>query len=417
MNELKCIVIAFLLLLSADNFAQTSYSETDQGIVASIAAYDGEVRRAILKASEYPEVLTQLQRSQSQSVTLFQETIERLNRTQQTLLYILTRYPDLIRNLADLPSKQSEDVVYKLLPNQDPDLKTAAWKLYRYEKKYLVKIDNIQVAIEREFDRIIQQVDQSGKVAFQKLIKMPDVLTLLTNNVGLATRLGENYKNDSSQLINHLAALHDSLEVQNQYEATFFKKHMTDYPQAMKEFKKANDAYAKSNGYNPDNPYYYGNPYSYWFGYPWWYTTPIWYPGGFGYNPAFYFGFPSYGFSYWFFHEGHYRKYPRLYRKFGNYYYDNLSDNRVMGSINRGLMAVAHEHYEEEGGLNTLISPWNYNRPSGQQSQNLGRITTPFNANTYHMQSWSAYGGRNNSTLAGYRRDVRGGDLASRRSN
>jgi len=405
--------------------AQTSQLETDQGIAASIAPYDADVRLAILKASEYPQVLEQLQKNQSQSVASFQKAIGGFTKKKQTWFYTLTRYPELMHTLATLPDKQSEDVVYKLLPNQDPDLQKAAWNLYRKEKKDLVKVDNINIAAQLEFDRTIQQLNEPAREAFQKLATLPDVLTLLTNNVDLTIRLGERYRNNPTQLINHLTSLHDSLEVQNQYEAAAFKKQMADDPQAMNELSQAGSAYANSNGYDPSNqsysnnpyynsaPNYYGNPYSFWFGYPYWYTSPMWYPGGFGYNSGFYFGvgglglygFPSYGFSNWFYNGGYYRQYPRLYRQFGNYYHGNVGSNRVMGSVNRGFMGVAHNHYQDGGGrqLNTLTSPNSYNRQGGQPRQGGGRVTTHSNANTYHAQSWGGYGGKTNSPGGGSR--------------
>jgi hypothetical protein len=304
-------------------------------------------------------------------------------------------------------------------------LQEAAWELYRKDKKDLVKVDNIDVTVQREFERTIQHLDNPVREAFQKLATLPDVLTLLTNNVDLTIRLGEHYESNPTQLINHLTALHDSLEVQNQYEAAAFKKQMADDPQAMSELSQASNAYANSNGYDPSyqnyssnpyynsNPNYYGNPYSYWFGYPSWYATPMWYPGGFGYNSGFYFGiggmglygFPSYGFSNWFYNGGYYRQYPRLYSQFGNYYHSNVSSNRVMGSVNRGFMGVAHNHYNRGGSrLNTLTSPNSYRRTSEQQQrQNTGRVTTHSNANTYHAQSWGGYGGKSNSTGGGSR--------------
>jgi hypothetical protein len=428
MNGFKYSVSAIGVIALASTllvFAQTNQLETDKGIASSIAPYDADVRLAILKVSEYPQVLEQLQKSQNQSVASFQKMIKGFSKKKQEWFYTLTRFPEVMHTLATLPNKQSESSVYKLLPNQDPDLQEAAWKLYR-EKKDLVKVDNINVVAQQEFDNTIQHLNEPTREAFIKLATMPDVLTLMTNNVDLTTRLGEQYKNNPAQLTQHLAALHDSLEVQNQYEVSAFKRQMADDPQAMSELSQAGNEYANSNGYNSSdqnysgnpyyntNPNYYGNPYSYWFGYPYWYSSPMWYPGGFGYNSGFYFGtggyglygFPSYGFSNWFFNRGYYRHYPNLYRQFGNYYHSNVGGNRVMGSVNRGFMGVANNHFRPGSGgrqLNTLTSPSSYNRQGGQVRQTGARYTTHSNANTYHAQSWGGYGGRSNSAGGGFR--------------
>ncbi len=421
---IRCLLLILPLtsvITSAQVTGQSNQLETNKGIVASIAPYDAEVREAILKVSLHPSILGELQKSQEKTVAEFQKIIGGFNRKKQECFYTLTRYPDLTHTLAALPLKQSQDQVNQLLPNQDADLQQAAWKLYKHEKDYLVKIDNIKIAADQNFEACILPLDQESKVAFRKLAKMPDVLTLMTNNVELTTRLGEEYKNDPSRLNTHLSALHDSLNVQNQYEIDAFKRKLAEDPQAMKEYSDAAQAYAKQNGYNlpnqkyyNNNPNYYGNayafgnPYSYWYGYPSWYSSPMWYPGSFGFNSGFYmgmsgfgfYGFPSYGFSNWFYNGGYYKTYPHLYGQFGNYYRNTIREHRVIGSVNHGFMGVANGHYNPNGGapsLNHMISPSGYVRPSGGQYQNRGGNITHPNANTFHMQSWGGYGGRSNS--------------------
>ncbi len=422
--SMKACMLTFVLsFISVITFAQVTGQsdqiETNKGIVASIAPYDADVREAILQASLHPAILTELQKSQKETVAEFQRIIGNFSQKKQGYFYTLTRYPDLIHTLATLPSRQSKDHVNQLLPNQDEDLQQAAWKLYKGEKDDLVKVDNTKIAAEQNFNTRIQSLDPAAKTAFQKLATMPDVLTLMTNNVDLTTRLGEEYKNDPSKLNNHLSALHDSLSVQNQYEVAAFRKKMAEDPQAMKEYSDAAQAYAKQNGYNlpnqqnyNNNPNYYGspsafgNPYSYWYGYPYWYSSPMWYPGSLGFNSGFYmgmggfgfYGFPSYGFSNWFYNGGYYRRYPHLYTQFGNYYRGNIGEHRVIGSVNHGFMGVAHGHYNPNGAtqLNHMLSPSGYSRPSGIQYQNRGGNITHPNANSYHTQSWGGYGGRGN---------------------
>ncbi len=170
-------------------------------------------------------------------------------------------------------------------------------------------------------------------------------------------------------------------------------------PKAMKELREASNDYSSNPYYN--NPYYY--PYSYWFGYPYWYSYPMWYPGMFWYYPGFYFGvgglygFPSYGFSFWFYNGGYYERYPHLYNQFGTYYRSNIATTRVTGTVNRGFMGVATTHYGGDGArLNTLTSPYSHRTQGGQLLQNRGSYNSHLNANTYHTQSWSGFGGRSN---------------------
>lgn len=422
---LRGAMIVFFLITNMLVFGQVSQLETDKGIVASIAPYNVDVRQAILQASQYPQILTQLQKSQAQTIESFQSMIGSFRQTKQAWFYTLTRYPDLMHSLAILPKKQNKEDVYRLLPNQDPDLQKAAWQLYCHEKEDLVKVDNIKISAQQEFEKIIQNLDVSSIAAFQKLSTMPDVLTLMTNNIELTSKLGNQFRENPMQLNEQLTVLHDSLNVQNQYEIATFKKQLEENPQAMQEMGQAAKDYASANGYNlptqqnynnyPSN--YYGNPYSYWFGYPSWYGSPMWYPGGFGFNSGFYsgiggfgiYGFPSYGFSNWFFNLGYYNRYPNLYRQFGNYYHGNISGHRVMGSVNNGFMGAANHHYTPNGGnrLNYLTSPSGYSRQGRQTYQNNSN-TTHSNANTYHTQSWGSYGGRGNAVGGGNSRGSSG---------
>jgi hypothetical protein len=417
---LVAVVLAFLLVVvsSGKGFGQVSQLETDKGIAASIAPYNADVRLAILQASQYPQILTQMKQTQANSEVAFQNMISDFRQKKQGWFYTLTRYPDLTHKLATLPDGQDKDNIYRFLPNQDPDLQEAAWKLYKHEKEDLVAVDNLNVAAQQEFNKSIDGLDNDTKASFNKLGKLPDVLTLLTNNIDLTTKLGGQYKDNPTALNTTLTALHDSLNVQNQYEIAAFKKQLADNPQAQQEMSQAAQDYAKANGFNLptqqgyngnnngyNNSNYYNNPYSYWFGYPSWYGSPLWYPNSFGYNSGFYYGgglgigfgmygFPSYGFSNWFFNGGYYNRYPRLYNTFGNYYRTNIGQGRVMGSVNSGFMGIANNHFNPNGGarMNYMNSANGYTRPAGQNYQGNGN-TTHSNANSYHAQSWGGNSG------------------------
>jgi hypothetical protein len=407
-------VFLFVLLSTVFVCGQSDKLETDQGIVASIAPYDAEVRHAILLASEHPETLELLQKIQNESMTSFEHTIQNLSKKKQGWFYTVTRYPNLLHTLATLPKKQSQEEVYKLLPNQDEELKKAAWHLYRGNNKKLIEVDKIQASSQQRFEASIQHLEVPAQEAFQTLLTMPDVLTLLTNNIDLTTRLGQHYRSNPTQVNYQLTELHDSINVQNQYEMAEYKKQMANDPQALAELNQATREYATANGYNIPNQQayaannnYYSNPYSYWFGYPSWYITPLWYPASLGFYSGLYFGsggfglygFPSYGFSYWFFNGRNYNRYPHLYHQFGNYYHGNMAGHRVVGSANHGFMAAANTHYNATrgGGLNRGISAANFHGQGGNMYRpNAGSAASHFNANAYHAQSWGSYGGRGN---------------------
>lgn len=394
----------FFFLPSLCASAQSNKLETDKGIAAAIAPYNAHVRQAILEASQYPQVLTKLQRNQAQTVASFQKMISRFRKKKQEWFYTITRYPEVLHQLVNQPRGQDERTIYKLLPNQDSDLKEAAWKLYKGEKKNLTRLDNLRVSKQQEFENGLKHLNTQARNAFLKLETMPDVLTLLTNNIDLTTRLGNRYKENPAQVTGQLTVLHDQLEVRNEREEAAFKKQMESDPEAMKELRQASNVYSGNSYYN-NNPYYY--PYSYWFGYPYWYPYPFWYPGLFWYSPGFYFGvgglygFPSYGFSFWFFNGGYYARFPHLYRQFENYYRSNITTTRVTGTVNRGFMGVATAHYTGGAGMRTSLPV----AKGGQISQGRqGRVynNNRSNATMYHAQSWNGFGGRGSAVGGGF---------------
>jgi len=377
-------LIFWLLLFgaSAMAFAQSGKLETSEGLNDAVASYDANVRQSILVASQYPSVLLQLQKSQDQTMASFQKMISKFRQQKQEWFYTVTRYPELMHQLATLPAKQTKEEVYKLLPNKDPDLKEAAWKLYHNEKRNLAKLDNIRMSANSEFEKSVSHLNAPTRDAFRNLQNRPDVLTLLTNNINLTTKLGERYRTNPSELTNQLAMLHDKLEIQNEQEAAAFKKQMESDPKAMKELQQASNAYKSNTYYN--GPYYY--PYSYWFGYPYWYPYPMWYPGMSWYYPGFYFsvgglyGFPSYGFSYWFYNRGYYTRYPHLYRGLGEYYQSNVAARRVITPVNRGFVNVAITHYSPTNARISTSSPYSY-RQQGSMLRANSSFHNNFNSN------------------------------------
>ncbi len=391
------ILSTLLLALTFSVFAQSNKLETEKGITEAVASYDADVRLAILQASAYPNILTQLKNSQTQTAESFQKMISRFRKQKQEWFYTITRYPDLMHQLATLPAKQTQEDINKLLPHQDPDLQEAAWRLYKSEKKNLARLDNIRMNVNREFEKSIAHLNAPAREAFRKLQSKPDVLALLTNNIDLTAKLGEHYQRNPSEVTNQLAMVHDKLENQNQRDAAAFKKQMENDPKAMKELRQASNVYSANPYYN--NPYYY--PYSYWFGYPYWYSYPMWYPGMYWYYPGFYFGvgglygFPSYGFTFWFYNGGYYTRYPHLYRQFGTYYQNNVTTTRTLTPVNRGFMDVATSHYRPGNGstrLNTT-SPYSSFRQSNQTRMNSINTNNHFNMNT-RSPSWGNFGGR-----------------------
>jgi hypothetical protein len=374
------ILIAMMLLVNT-TFAQTNQLETDKGMQNSVAAYDGDVRQAILLASQHPQTLSTLQQAKNQTQASFRALINDFSEKKQGWFYELTRFPDLTHTLATMPEGKSREAIQQLLPsNGDENLEKAAWRLYRFHKEDLQQADALNQQAQDTFAKAIQPLDTPTQEAFNKLAKYPDIMVLLTDNLDLTTKLGQQYAADQEGVKTQLATLHDSLMIQNQAQLAAYKKELESNPQAKQELNQAAKDFARSNGYILPNGqvaygnnynYGYANPYSYWFGYPSWYGSPLWYPsaywgsfglsygfGGFGFS-----AFPYWGFSNWFYNGGYYLNYPYLYNHFGNYYRIAMVNRPMMGYRDNGYNRVTRNQYNSFGN-------GNYNRSNTYRQSN-----------------------------------------------
>lgn len=398
------LLMAIVFSININAFSQTNQLETDKGMQNSVASYNSDVRQAILLASQFPQTLSQLQQEKNQTQASFQGLISDFSQKKQGWFYELTRFPDLAHTLATLPAGQSRDEIKKLLPNNDENLETAAWRLYRHHKDDLIEADKLNLQAQESFNKAIQNLDTPSQDAFKKLSQYPDVLALLTDNLDLTTKLGQQYIADKDGLTSQLASLHDSLMTQNQAQMAAYKKELENNPQAKQELNQAAQDFARSNGYILPNGqvgynvnYGYANPYSYWFGYPYWYGSALWYPsaywgsfglsygfGGFGFS-----AFPAYGFSNWFYNGGYYMNYPYLYNHFGNYYRNVIV--RQPRFVNNGMVAGSRNYY------GAYRNNGYYNR----STQNYRQSNSSFQNRSYGGGNRSSFGGGGGRSFSG----------------
>lgn len=412
-----CVVLAVKIVSFAQNAVQF---DTEKGIVNAIATYNADVRQSILVASQYPQVFADIRRLKDKEQTSFHTLISNFSQEKQGWFYELTRYPDLLHTLAIKPDGLKRDDVGNLLPNKEQTLEKAAWRLYRFHKADLVEADNLNQQADEAYNKLLGSLELPVKVAFQNLVKYPDVMSILTNNLALTTEVGKQYVADKEAYNQFLAAKHDSLVIQNDREVAYYKKQLDENPQAKAELTQAAKDYAQENGYivpNTSNYYnqnYYVNPYSFWFGYPYWYGSPLWYPsaywGGFGFNYGLgglgFYGFPTFGFTNWFFNGGYYYRYPTLYRHLGNYYRNTIVNNRVVVPATRGFMNAAREHYSPNTSART-----NYSRGFNSDFRNStssGRVFNGAATGSFNRGGFSG-GGFNSGRMGGGFSGGRGG--------
>lgn len=394
------LMIWFGISSTALSQNQSTRVETDKGMRMVVASQDANIRQAILTTSQYPDILSQIAQLKERTKASFHALIGSFNQQKQGWFYELSRYPDLLHSLATQPTGLKRSAIEGMLPNQESHLKTAAWKLYHNHHEDLIETDRLEAQANQNFNDLVANTPVDVREQFRLLSQHPDVLETLTDNLALTTNLGQLYASDKAGLTQQLAEQHDSLVLQNQQVIQSYKQQMDSNPQAVSELNQAAKDFAQANGYIlPNGQYastnnnYWANPYSFWFGYPYWYGSPLWYPGAYWSNFGMYYGlgglgfygFPSLGFSNWFFNGGYYTNYPILYRQFGRYYRTNLWTNRPYVPASHAFMSVANQHFNPANRLPNST----FNRPSFS-----GRSFSPNNSFRSYNTAPSGFGSR-----------------------
>jgi hypothetical protein len=391
---------------------------SDSTLVSAIAPYRDDVRHSILLASQQPQVLTRIAQQQGSSQDAFINLIQSFGQTKQGWFYDIARFPDVMHTLATLPANTSQSSVQAATKALPADLQETAWKLYRHHHADLVQVDNLNQQAGQAFDSLIAPLDLPTQAAFRQLIGMPDVMSLLTQQIDKTAQLGQAFQADPAGVTQNLNTLHDNVAAQNQQEMAEYQRELDQDPQARQELQRAGQDYARANGYNtginpnpawPNNTYDYQNPYSFWFGYPGWYGAPLWYPSAWGYGAGFayglggnfmLYGLPSIGFSNWFFNGGYYA-YPHLYNRFNTYYGRTIGQHRYWNPGNSDFMSAAHRAfnpaYTVSGGRANGFSgarPYVRTNSGIRMASPLSRYPNA-NAGAGRMQSWggASYGG------------------------
>lgn len=359
MKVLKFFILSLMALtlgyIARGQAYVDSLAHEDHEIAAAIAPYPADVRTAILEASQYPQALVKLERLQGRTSQSFQDLVSGYPREDQQALYQAGRYPELLSKLAALGpgSPQAEALTRSYPEAEQKDIMTA----YRTHYADIVKMNDLYQSSQKSMLKTIARYPTNVQDDFQKIIAMPDIMTLLTDNIDVTVGLGEAYQTDPTGVKQHLDSLHSQLQQQNDKDLAAYRDQVENDPKLQEEMKKAADEFAEQ--YNqPDNPtyvvnnYYNNTPYPYWFGYPYWYSSPVWYPQPLYFHTGFYYGpsgnlivcgLPSHLYANWFFGMG-YTHYPTLYRNYHNYY---AIHNTHVTNINvyRGFNHVTNRHF------------------------------------------------------------------------
>jgi len=334
--------IEFSVNAQTDKELLVSIVEEQKDAVNALVLYPSEIRDYIFEATQYPEALVKISSIQKRTSQSFRKLVENYPKEVQVELWDLTRYPGLIHGLADLQKKDYQrplDDLLKEYPGIIHERSKAALKNYR---SIIIEMDKLALAGESAFKEVIKKYPEKGQTALEKMIELPEVLSILTDNVKMMIMVGDVYNSDPEWIRRKADSL--ALEVARSMtiELDEWKEKVENDSQAINQLKSVAKEYTNDLGeddlYYPGEEdevettiYYYEAYYPYWYGYPYWYTHPRWRPYPYWYDWGFYiqpdatvvvFGLPSYQFTSWYFqtHHNHYHC-PYLSAFFVNHYH------------------------------------------------------------------------------------------------
>lgn len=317
---ISCVFVLSNLYAQEDKELLKDLFTEDRSAVDAIVLYPEDVRNNIFEVSMYPELLIKLSGIQEKTKQSFRNTIAAFPQERQAQFYELTRYQGLTRDLA-MDGKKSKSEITAILKNYPKDIHETALALGSEEYETLNKIYQLNRSTKEAFDQLINRYPATTQKATQELVNMPEVLTILIDNIDLTILVGDIYKNEPNWVQEKAAALNLEVARQQAAELEDYKTQLEEDPEAYQEMMEAAELYAKDNKVSEteykketETKVTVVHHYPYWYGYPYWYTYPYWTPVPYYYHTGFYIGpggvviivgLPSYHYVHW-----HYTYYP-----------------------------------------------------------------------------------------------------------
>lgn len=316
-------------------------SEKQQKAVEALILYPEKLRNAVLEASLYPEILVKISNIQERSREQFKEILSPYDRKIQETVWDLVRYPELVALLAKNTAKSGAGLL-KQVENYPEEVRSNISTVGIEYREIFMKIYRLQEESGNVYESLIKNYPPTAISAYRELVRFPEILSILTDNISLTILLGDMYRNNPQQIKKQLEELHVEGARQQSQAVASWRKNLEEEPEAVEEFRQSAEEYAREQGYDVEKmkvietdraadtgtrvEVYYVNPYPFWFGYPYWYSYPRWYRYPYWYDWGFYYGpggtviivdLPSYYYVDWHFRRYHYvRQYPRISNRF-----------------------------------------------------------------------------------------------------
>lgn len=419
-----CIMIFLFGFFSINIQAQSdarvlleNLEEEELNNIDALAMYPEDTRLAILQTTLHPEALIKIQRIQSKTKDSFTDLMNQYSQETQQEVWDLTRYPNLIHRLVNEANKNSQSID-KVLADYPKVIHQRAKNSLKNNYDLLKEVDALGKTNDIAFNKVLEKYDPETQNALRQLIELPEVMTILTENIEVTILVGDAYKNYPEWIIGKTDSLNLELARQNAKELEDWKKRVEENPEVAEDLEASAKDFSKESGYDDlyydseeseypyDDIYYdesddettviekhYHYNYPYWYGYPSWYAFPRWHPYPYWYDWGFRQRFgsmvviymPSYYFLDWYFYSPHHHYlYPHLSAHFVDHYYGHRNSvssitssvhqwqnqNRAVISDNMIANAPSRiKEFKEFGKMETARIRYNKSNPKQPLSQ------------------------------------------------
>jgi hypothetical protein len=391
------LIVFFIVVLSLNSFAQTDkeilkeLATEEQEAVNALVLYPEDTRLSILNATQYPEALIKMENIQAQTSEAFKSLMQAYPKNTQEMVWDLTRYPDLITRLV-ATNQRSNAAVDQVLKDYPEVIHPRAREAVVDHFQLLVSVNELNQMAESAFTTLLDQYPLQARGHLRELIALPEVLTILMDNIRLTVLVGDLYKKEPVWLLHKIDSVSLVVARQNAEELEEWKESLENDPEALANLEASSNSFTDEYTYDDDEYYdyylddqyddersdkvivnYYNYHYPYWFGYPYWYeyprwrVYPYWYDWGFYYSPQhtiIVVGMPSYHFTYWYFHHPYHHTYwPHLSTRFANHYYGHRNGtSSVTSSVatwrNQNKEIVTDAWLKDDGKLSTRFKEY-----------------------------------------------------------
>ncbi|HXR82393.1 MAG TPA: hypothetical protein VN763_15815, partial [Saprospiraceae bacterium] len=313
--------------------------EEKQYIIETIALYPVDQRNTVLVASAHPEILVRMSNVRANTEFRFKEELTNVPEEDQKKIFNVTRYPDLMNVISSHNGEPTGDEMKQLLEDFPEEIHKDAEFVNNNYFDLLLEVNQLYRQAEQDFQKMLTTYPNDVRQTYVALSKLPEIVSLLSNNLDLIVLLGDEYKQHPKEVMAELDSLNTVVAEARAKELIDWKKELDANPEARKEYEQSANDFAGHQSYDDEaytDDVYAGNEpethvedvyvhhvwnyYPYWFGWPSWYgyecwaPYPWWYHWGFYYGPShtmIIWGFPSDFYMYWYFwYDPHLYYYP-----------------------------------------------------------------------------------------------------------